>query len=71
MKIKKIISIIEEWAPLDYSEDFDNVGLLIGDKEKKCSGILVTLDTNELVINEALRKNCNFILSFHPIIFLT
>ena len=69
MKIKKIISIIEEWAPLDYSEDFDNVGLLTGDKEKKCSGILVTLDTNELVIDEAIRKNCNFILSFHPIIF--
>ncbi len=69
MKIKKIISIIENWVPLEYSEDYDNVGLIIGDEEKKCSGILITLDTNELVIDEAVRRNCNFILSFHPIIF--
>ena len=35
MKIKEIISVLEEMAPLAYAEDFDNVGLLVGDKERK------------------------------------
>jgi len=69
MKIKDITNCIEEIAPLNYAEDFDNVGLLIGDFETNVTGVLVTLDTLEAVIDEAIEKNCNLIVSFHPIIF--
>lgn len=69
MKIKDIISYLEELAPLAYSEGFDNTGLLVGDKNAEVKGILVTLDTLENVMDEAIEKNCNLIISFHPIIF--
>lgn len=69
MLIKDLVNHLEEIAPLKYAEDFDNVGLLIGDKNTKITNVLVTLDTLEDVIDEAIAKNCNFILSFHPIIF--
>jgi dinuclear metal center YbgI/SA1388 family protein len=69
MKIKEVISILEELAPLSYSEEFDNTGLLVGNKNTTVSGILVTLDTLESVVDEAISNNCNLIVSFHPIIF--
>ncbi len=69
MKIKDITNCIEEIAPLSYAEDFDNVGLLIGDFDTNVTGVLVTLDTLETIIDEAIEKKCNLIVSFHPIIF--
>lgn len=69
MIIQDVINYLEEYAPLAYAEDFDNVGLLVGDKNQKLSGILVTLDTTEAVVDEAIQNNCNFIVSFHPIVF--
>jgi putative NIF3 family GTP cyclohydrolase 1 type 2 len=44
MKIKEIITILEQMAPLAYAEDFDNVGLLVGDQESDTTGILVCHD---------------------------
>ena len=69
MKVKDVITVLEEIAPLAYAEDFDNTGLLVGDKNAEVSGILVTLDTLEAVVDEAIQKKCNLIVSFHPIIF--
>ena len=69
MIIKDIINALEELAPLAYAESFDNVGLLVGDKENPVTGVLVTLDTIEAVVDEAIEKNCNLIVSFHPIVF--
>jgi dinuclear metal center YbgI/SA1388 family protein len=69
MITQELIKIIEEIVPLDYAEDFDNVGLLVGDPNREVIGVLVTLDTLEATIEEAVRLQCNFILSFHPIIF--
>ena len=69
MIVQDVINHLEELAPLSYAEDFDNVGLLVGDKSSKVTGILVTLDTLEAVVDEAIEKNCNLIVSFHPIIF--
>ena len=69
MIIKQVIDTLEELAPLNYAEDFDNVGLLVGNANNKVSGILVTLDTLENVVDEAIAKKCNLIISFHPIIF--
>ncbi len=69
MTIREVGAILEELAPLHYAEDFDNVGLLIGDANMEVQGILITLDTLENVVDEAIAKNCNLIISFHPIIF--
>ncbi|WP_242204796.1 Nif3-like dinuclear metal center hexameric protein [Aestuariivivens insulae] len=69
MIIQDVINHLEELAPLNYAEDFDNVGLLVGDKNTNLTGVLVTLDTLESVIDEAIENNCNLVVSFHPIIF--
>ncbi len=69
MKIKQILSILEEMAPLAYAEDFDNVGLLVGDQEEEATGVLVCHDALESVIEEAISKNCNLVVCFHPILF--
>ena len=69
MTIKNVSDYIEKIAPLNQSEDFDNVGLLIGNEMTEVKGVLVTLDTLEETVDEAIRMNCNLIVSFHPIIF--
>lgn len=69
MQLKQIIPILEEMAPTAYAEDFDNVGLLVGDVNTTITGILVCHDTLETVVNEAVEKNCNLIVCFHPILF--
>lgn len=69
MKIKALITILEKMAPLAYAEDFDNVGLLVGYKNADITGILVCHDALEEVIDEAIVKNCNMIVCFHPILF--
>ncbi|MBG7611863.1 Nif3-like dinuclear metal center hexameric protein [Polaribacter sp. BAL334] len=69
MKVKEVTSYLEEIAPLQYAEDFDNVGLLVGKNDAEVTGVLITLDTLEITIDEAIEKNCNLIISFHPIIF--
>ena len=69
MIIQDVINHLEKLAPLHYAEDFDNVGLLVGNKNDEVKGVLVTLDTLESVVDEAIENNCNLIVSFHPIIF--
>ncbi|APA00041.1 Nif3-like dinuclear metal center hexameric protein [Flavobacterium commune] len=69
MKIKEILSVLEEMAPLAYAEDFDNVGLLVGDQNAEATGVLVCHDALENVIDEAIDKNCNLVVCFHPILF--
>lgn len=69
MTIKNVTDYIEKIAPLHQAEDFDNVGLLIGNETTVVKGVLVTLDTLEETVDEAINKKCNLIVSFHPIIF--
>jgi dinuclear metal center YbgI/SA1388 family protein len=69
MKIKQILTILEEMAPLAYAEDFDNVGLLVGNQDHETTGVLVCHDALENVIDEAIAKNCNLVVCFHPILF--
>lgn len=69
MIVQDVISHLEVLAPLAYAEEFDNVGLLVGDKNSEITGVLVTLDTLESVVDEAIENQCNLIVSFHPIIF--
>ncbi len=69
MNLSKIIDILENWAPLSHAEDFDNVGLLVGDVNSKIDKALITLDTTNEVIEEAIEKKCNLVITFHPLIF--
>ncbi len=69
MTIKELTHELETMIPLQYAEDFDNAGLLVGNPEQEIKGVLISHDTTEEVIDEAIQKKANFILSFHPIIF--
>ena len=69
MLLKEIVSKIEEKFQMKQAEDFDNVGLLCGNLDREISGILVCHDALEEVVEEAISKNLNLIVCFHPIIF--
>ena len=69
MKLKEVIQDIELVFAMQLAEDYDNVGLLCGNLDRDISGILVAHDVLENVIDEAIAKNLNLIVCFHPIIF--
>lgn len=69
MKISDIIEKIEQIAPLNLQESFDNSGLQVGDTEQVATGVLLTLDITEAVIDEAIERCCNFVVSHHPLLF--
>jgi dinuclear metal center YbgI/SA1388 family protein len=69
MKIKEILSELERLAPLSYQEDYDNAGHIAGSGEEEATGCLVCMDVTENVVEEAIRKNCNLIISHHPVVF--
>ncbi len=69
MKIKEIIEVLEKLAHPMLQEDYDNSGLLIGDKNNDCTGALISLDVTEKLVEEAKASKCNLIISHHPLIF--
>lgn len=69
MKIGKVVDALERFAPLPLQESYDNAGLQIGLTEAEVSGVLLCLDVTEAVVDEALRRGCNLIVSHHPLIF--
>ena len=69
MKIKQVLSALEQFAPLPLQESWDNAGLQLGLTEAEVSGALLCLDVNEAIIDEAIRKGCNLIVSHHPLLF--
>jgi dinuclear metal center YbgI/SA1388 family protein len=69
MRASEIISILESFAPPVYQESYDNSGLQVGDSSTEVTGVLLSLDITEAVIEEALRRGCNMIIAHHPIIF--
>ena len=69
MKIQEIITHLESIAPPSLQESYDNAGLLTGNKNWPCTGIITTLDATEAVVLEAVEKKCNLIVAHHPIIF--
>ncbi len=68
MQIKQITQILEEFAPPALQESYDNAGLIIGNKNDEVSGILITLDVTEEVIDEAIELGYNMIVSHHPVL---
>jgi dinuclear metal center YbgI/SA1388 family protein len=69
MKISEIIHYLESVAPPPLQESYDNAGLLTGSPSWDCSGVMVTLDATEKVIEEAAQRNCNLVVAHHPILF--
>lgn len=69
MKIKDIVSYLETIAPLSYQESYDNSGLIVGDAQQEVTSVLITIDTIESVIDEAIERGANLIVSHHPIVF--
>jgi len=69
MKIKEIIKPLEDFAPVYLQESYDNSGLLVGNKNMEIKKVLITLDVTEEVLDEAITKQCNLIISHHPVIF--
>ena len=69
MKIKDILVALEHFSPLPLEENWDNAGLQVGLTERDASGALLCLDVNEKIIDEAISKGCNIIVSHHPLLF--
>lgn len=69
MKIGEITSFLESAAPLSLQESYDNAGLLTGNSNWECTGIITTLDATEAVVQEAIDKKYNLIVAHHPVIF--
>lgn len=69
MKIIEVVNALEKFAPLPLQEDYDNAGLQVGLTETEVSGALLCLDVTEAVLDEAIARGCNLVVSHHPLIF--
>jgi dinuclear metal center YbgI/SA1388 family protein len=69
MYIKDILNEIEQYAPPALQEGYDNAGIQTGDAGLPARGALLCLDVTEAVVDEAVRKGCNLIISHHPLVF--
>lgn len=69
MLLNDFIKIMEKIAPPKLKEDFDNVGLMVGDRKKEIKKILLALDCTKEVIEEAKELKADLILTHHPLIF--
>lgn len=69
MKIHDILTAINEFAPFSLAYDWDNSGLLIGDRDAEVKKALITLDVNEDTVREAIENGCDVIVSHHPMFF--
>lgn len=68
-KIKDIIQTLAQWAPPYLQESYDNAGLIVGNDQEECTGVLVTLDSIPETIDEAIAQGCNLVVAHHPIVF--
>ncbi len=69
MKLSTLIHHLENYAPLNYQEDYDNSGLIIGNGDEEITGAIVSLDCTEAIVDEAIKAGFNLIISHHPIVF--
>ncbi len=67
--VRDIVRSIEEYAPVSLQEKYDNTGLQLGNPDAEVKSVLVCLSVTEDVLAEALRRDCNMILSHHPLLF--
>ena len=64
-----MLNALERFAPLPLQESWDNAGLQLGLTETEVSGVLLCLDVNERIVDEAIERGCNLIVSHHPLLF--
>ena len=64
-----MLDALEQFAPLPLQESWDNAGLQIGLTEAEVSGALLCLDVTEKIVDEALSRGCNLVVSHHPLLF--
>ncbi len=69
MNLATITNFLESIAPLNYQEDYDNAGLIVGQPSDNVTSVLVALDCTEQIVDEAIAKQCNLIITHHPIVF--
>ncbi len=69
MKLYDIACAIEAFAPRELQESYDNAGLQCGDPRMEVSRVLICLDITEEVIEEARQRNCQMVVSHHPLLF--
>lgn len=69
MKVYQIAELIEKLAPSELAEEWDNVGLLVGDKNKNVNKVLVALDINSNILKQAIDLKADLIITHHPLIF--
>lgn len=69
IKLEKIMRYMEKIAPVNLKEDFDNVGLMVGDKSESITKVLFALDCTLEVIDEAIEVGAQLIITHHPLIF--
>ncbi len=69
MKIAELIALIDEFAPYSAQAEYDNSGLCFGDPEEQVDAALLTTDVTPEVVDEAMDRGCNVIISHHPVIF--
>lgn len=69
MKVRDITSYLESIAPLDYQESYDNSGLIVGDPAMEVTAAIVSLDCTEEIVDEAIARGANMVISHHPIVF--
>lgn len=69
IKCKEVINFLEKMAPASLAEDWDNVGLLVGSPGKEIGRIMTCLDVTSSVVEEAIQKKADLIVSHHPLIF--
>jgi dinuclear metal center YbgI/SA1388 family protein len=69
VKVKQIVSLIEDLAPREIAEEWDNVGLLVGSIDSVVNRVLLLLDVTEAAVDRALELGCELIIAHHPVIF--
>ena len=69
MLLREIINSIESVAPRSAQEEWDNSGMQVGDTGRDIQSVLLTTDITETVVDEAIERNCQLILSHHPLLF--
>ncbi len=69
MTVQDILQMLQQKAPLELAEEWDNVGLLVGDGEREVNTVVVALDVTDSVIDRAIEEHAQLILTHHPVIF--
>lgn len=69
MKCSEIMEMLETLSPRTYAEDWDNIGLLAGRRDKEVETVYIALDATDEVIAEAVRVGADMLLTHHPLIF--